>query len=259
MRIECEGKVAVVTGGTRNIGLATSKALAKSGATVACCYAHNESAAREAVAGIKADGGDAVAYRLDVASVEDIRTQFGRIAAELGDVSILVNNAAVRPRHRIDEIEPADFDAVVAVNQRGPFFCAQAVLPAMRANGWGRIVNLSGGTAYFGAVARAHVVSTKLGIVGLSRGLAVETATWGVTVNTVVPGSIGTERGEADPLATEAGAHLDQIPIGRQGTPDEVAAAVLYLCSEEAGYVTGQELKVTGGRAPLSRQPWAEY
>jgi 3-oxoacyl-[acyl-carrier protein] reductase len=255
VQVDIEGKVALVTGGVRNIGRATALALAGSGATVAVTYARDGEAAAETVAAVEAAGGKAAAYQVDLTDVDALRAAVRRVRDDLGDVSILVNNAAVRPQHRIDEIEPADFDGVVAVNMRAPFFTAQAVLPAMREQGWGRIVNLSGGTAVFGGVKRAHVVASKLGVVGLSRALALETATWGVTVNSVVPGAIDTTRAEASPVEH----HLDRIPVGRLGRPEEIAATVLFLCSPEAAYITGQEIKVTGGHSPLTRQPWAEY
>lgn len=255
MRVDLDGKVALVTGGARNIGAAIARALAGSGVAVALTYRGNADGAAQTVERIKADGGRAMAYAVDVADVDALRTVVATAAADLGDISILVNNAAVRPAHRIGDMTPADFDAVMAVNLRAPLFAAQAVLPSMRTSGWGRIVNISGGTAYFGGVARAHVVASKLGIVGLSRALALETATWGVTVNSVVPGAIDTERDEGSTITH----HIDRIPVGRLGQPEEIAAAVLYLCSPEAGYVTGQEIRVTGGHSPLSRQPWAEY
>jgi 3-oxoacyl-[acyl-carrier protein] reductase len=255
VQVDIEGRVALVTGGVRNIGRATALALAGSGATVAVTYARDEGAAQETVEAVAAAGGKAAAYRVDLADVAALRAMVAQVESDLGGVSILVNNAAIRPAGRIADIEPADFDAVVAVNLRAPLFTAQAVLPGMRERGWGRIVNISGGTAYTGGIARAHVVATKLGIVGLSRALALETATWGVTVNSVVPGTVDTTRPGDSPLAH----HLDRIPVDRLGRPEEIAAAVLYLCAPEAGYVTGEEIRVTGGQSPLARQPWNEY
>jgi 3-oxoacyl-[acyl-carrier protein] reductase len=254
VRVDLEGKVAVVTGGVRNIGRAIATALADSGAHVAVTYSTDKAAADDTVADLSARGVRVAGYRTDARDVDRLQTTLARVANDLGPVSVLVNNAAIRPAQKIAEIRPADFDDVVAVNLRGPFFAAQAVLPGMRAAGWGRIVNISGGTAYFGGVKRAHVVATKLGLVGLSRALALEVAGWGVTVNTVVPGAIG---GSKNSGAGEA--HLERVPAGRRGTPEEIAAAVLYLCSPEAGYVTAQELLVTGGQWPLQRQPWNEY
>jgi 3-oxoacyl-[acyl-carrier protein] reductase len=253
VKADLNGRVAVVTGGSRNIGRATAITLAESGATVAVTYARDATAAAGTATAITAAGGTARAYAVDVADVDSLRQTTAQIAADLGPISILVNNAAIRPARRIADITPADFDAVMAVNLRAPLFAAQAVLPGMRAQGWGRIVNLSGGTAYFGGVGRAHVVASKLGIVGLTRALALEAAPWGVTVNAVVPGAIDTERSTPMPH------HLDRIPVGRLGQPAEIAAAVLYACSPEAAYLTGQEIRVTGGHSPLSRQPWAEY
>jgi NAD(P)-dependent dehydrogenase (short-subunit alcohol dehydrogenase family) len=254
MRVELDGKVAVVTGGIRNIGRAISLDLARSGATVAVTYATDEQSAKETISDIERLGGKAAAYQVDVREILGLRATFAEIARDLGLVSILVNNAAVRPAAKIGDIQIGDFDEVVSVNLRGPLFAAQAVLPGMRSAGWGRIVNISGTSAYIGGVQRAHVVATKLGIVGLSRALALECAGWGVTVNTVVPGWIGNGKDSA--------AHdvvLDRVPLDRRGIPEEVSAAVTYLCSPDAGYVTGQELLVNGGLWPLARQPWNEY
>jgi 3-oxoacyl-[acyl-carrier protein] reductase len=251
-------KVAVVTGASRNIGRAVARRLAADGATVACCYTSDVDGVGQTVETIKAEGGTASSYRLDLTSVADIRDVFARIADELGAPAILVNNAAIRPVARIAEIEPDDFDSVVAVNLRGPFFCAQAVLPAMRAAGWGRIVNLSGASAYVGGIGRAHVIATKLGIVGLTRALAAETAIWQITVNAVVPGVIDTPRAPGDPLGDHA-AQAAKIPVGRVGKPAEIAGAVAYLCSDDAAYVTGQELFVSGGRPGLARHSGSEY
>ena len=254
MKVNLEGRVAVVTGGARNIGRAIAVSLAGSGAHVAVTYSTDKAAADDTTASLREHGVQAAAYQTDVRDVDQVRDTLARVADDLGPVLLLVNNAATRPAQKIADIRPADFDDVVAVNLRGPFFTAQAVLPGMRAAGWGRIVNISGGTAYTGGAQRAHVVATKLGLVGLSRALALESASWGVTVNTVVPGAIG---GSKNSGSRES--HLDRVPVGRRGTPEEIAAAVLYLCSPEAGYVTGQELLVTGGQWPLQRQPWNEY
>lgn len=255
MKVDVAGRVVLVTGGVRNLGRATAISLAESGATVAVTYERDKRSAEETVSTLRATGATANAYQVDLADVEALRHMVDTVRGDLGDISILVNNAAVRPAARIADIESADFDDVMAVNLRAPFFTAQAVLPAMRALGWGRIVNFSGGTAMFGGIGRAHVVASKLGIVGLTRALALEAAPWGVTVNAVVPGAMDTTR-DSGPAPSH---HVDRIPVGRLGQPEEIAATVLFLCSPEAAYITGQTIRVTGGHSPLSRQPWNEY
>jgi len=256
------GEIAIVTGGTKNIGRAASLGLAACGATVACCYAEDDASAKETVAEVERAGGTAQAYRVDLADPDDIARTVEEARASLGTPTILVNNAARRPRQKIADITPADFDAVFAVNQRAPFLLAQALLPGMRDKHWGRIVNVSGIDAYTGSLQRPHVTSTKLGIVGLSRALALEAAPWGVTVNVVVPGSINTVRDHPEwyperDVAVQG--HLERIPLGRQGRPEEVAAAIVFLCSREGSYFTGQELMASGGYWPLTRSPWYEY
>lgn len=262
MQVDLSGEVALVTGGTKNIGREISRQLAASSVTVACCFSSDETAAASTVDEITKAGGRAGAYQVDLENTDDIRRLVAQVKEDFGDVSILVNNAALRPRQRIADIEQLDWDQVHAVNLRAPFFLSQAVLPGMRERGWGRIVNISGIDAYIGDNQRPHVTASKLGVVGLMRGLALETATWGVTVNAVVPGYIDTVRDhpewypEMDKTAQE---RLDRIPLARVGTTKEVAAAVLFLCSKEAAYITGQDLMVSGGYSPLTRQPWYEY
>lgn len=262
MKIDLTGEVALVTGGTKNIGRAISVGLAGCGAAIACCYAEDDTSAKMTTGQIEAAGGMSRSYRVDIADPEQIGRLVESVRAEFGDPTILVNNAARRPRQKIAEITSKDIDDVVAVNMRAPLLLAQAVLPAMRDKGWGRIVNISGGDAYHGSLQRPHVTASKLGIVGLARALALETALWGVTVNVVVPGFIDTIRDHPEwypDMKSSSTGRVDRIPIGRPGTPEEVAAAVVFLCSREASYFTGQELFATGGWSPLTRQPWYEY
>lgn len=257
-----DGEIAFVTGGVKNIGFAISASLAASGATVACGYNRDDAEAEVAINKIRSRGGNVRAYRFDVGNPSDIQRVVNEVREELGSISILVNNAARRPRQKIAQIEVSDWDAVHAVNLRGPFLLAQAVLPDMRDRSWGRIVNVSGIDAYQGENQRAHVVASKLGLVGLTRALAMEAGNWGVTANTVVPGHIDTVRDHPEwypGLSETLPSLLNQIPLGRVGTVEEVASAVVYLCSREAGYMTGQELIVSGGAFPLTRQPWYEY
>jgi len=177
-------------------------------------------------------------------------------------VDILVNNAAIRPLSKISEITLEEWDLVLATNLRAPFFLSQAVLPAMIRRKWGRIINIGGLDAYWGKPRRAHNVSAKLGLTGLTRALANEVARFGVTVNIVVPGTTDTVRPhpewypELEKLYNE---RRERIPMGRIGLPQEVANACLFLASDLATYTTAQEFFVSGGAYPLVRQPTDDY
>jgi 3-oxoacyl-[acyl-carrier protein] reductase len=256
------GKVALVTGGNRNIGRSTALALAGAGVHAAILYAHDEKAAREVCAEIAAEGVRAASFQADLADVERLRGVVKEVEGTLGEVDILVNNAAIRPNPKFSEITVEDWDRVFATNLRAPFFLCQAVLPGMIRKNWGRIINLGGTDAYWGKVRRAHGVAAKLGLVGMTRALALEVARFGVTVNVVVPGTIDTVRPRPDwypGLETGFADRLERLPMARLGKPDEVADACLFLASARAGYTTGQELFVSGGAVPMVRQPLEEY
>jgi 3-oxoacyl-[acyl-carrier protein] reductase len=256
------GKIALVSGGNRNIGRAIALALAGAGAHVAILYRQDEKAAREVCAEITALGVRAASFRADLADAERLRGVVKEVEAALGEVDILVNNAAIRPNPRFSEITIADWDQVFATNLRAPFFLSQAVLPAMIRKGWGRIVSLGGTDAHWGKVRRAHGAASKLGLVGMTRALALEVARFGVTVNIVVPGPIDTVRPRPEwypDLDTGFAERLQRIPMARLGRPEEVADACLFLASARASYTTGQELFVSGGAVPLVRQPFEEY
>jgi 3-oxoacyl-[acyl-carrier protein] reductase len=256
------GKVAVVTGGNRNIGRCTALALASAGADAAILYGQDEKAARKVCEEIRALGVRAAMYQADLADVERLRGIVKDIGQALGEPDILVNNAAIRPNPKFSEITVEDWDRVFATNLRAPFFLSQAVLPGMIRKGWGRIVNLGGTDAYWGKVRRAHGVSAKLGLVGMTRALALEVARFGVTVNVVVPGTIDTVRPRPDwypGLETGFADRLERLPMARLGKPEEVAEACLFLASTLASYTTGQELFVSGGAFPMVRQPLEEY
>ena len=256
------GRVALITGASRNIGRAIALTLAEAGATPMVLYHQDEAAAAEVCEEISGRGARSAMFQADLRDVARIQQVVRDIEADFGGVDILVNNAALRPNSKISDITIEEWDDVFAINLRAPFFLAQAVLPHMVRSGWGRIVNIGGSDAYQGKARRAHGVSTKSGIAGLTRALALETARLGVTVNTLVPGVIDTNRPRPDwypGIDTGFAERKERLPMARLGTPQEVANACLFLASEMATFTTGQELFVSGGTCPLVRQPLEEY
>jgi 3-oxoacyl-[acyl-carrier protein] reductase len=256
------GKVALVSGGNRNIGRSIALALAGAGVHTAILYRQDEPAAREVCAGIAARGVRAASFAVNLADAQGLAGVVRKVESALGEVDILVNNAAIRPNPKFSEITVADWDQVFATNLRAPFFLSQAVLPAMIRKSWGRIISLGGTDAYTGKVRRAHGAAAKAGLIGMTRALALEVARFGVTVNMVVPGPIDTVRPRPEwypDLDTGFAERLERIPMARLGKPQEVADACLFLASARAGYTTGQELFVSGGAVPVVRQPFEEY
>jgi 3-oxoacyl-[acyl-carrier protein] reductase len=265
VEIRLDSHCVLVTGSARNLGRGTALAFGKTGSTVICAYHKGREAAETVVEEIIAAGGKALTIPLDLTDVDSIRSSIFSIDQMGLTVDILINNAANRPRNRIADVTPEEWDWVFATNLRGPFFLSQAVIPGMARQSWGRIINLSGVDAYRGNPQRPHNVASKLGIVGLSRALANETAQMGITVNTVVPGAMDTARyhpeSEVDSATFQAlvQERLLQIPLARLGQPEDVAYACVFLASDFSSYITGQELFVTGGMHPLVRQPPLEY
>lgn len=256
------GRTALISGGNRNIGRSIALALAGAGVKPVILYGTDEGAARKVCDEIARAGGKSAMYRADLADVAALQALVPRIVAEQGDIDILVNNAAIRPNTKIADISEAEWDLVFDTNLKAPFFLTQAVLPAMVRKQWGRVINIGGTDAYYGKSRRAHGVSAKLGLVGLTRAVALEMARFGITANVVVPGTIDTQRPHPEwypELATGFAERLKRIPMGRLGKTDEVAYACLFLASELSNYTTGQEIFVSGGAFPLVRQLPDEY
>ena len=239
-------KTAVVTGGSRGIGRAICLELAKGGANVVLCYAGNEAAAAETVAACEALGAKALAVRCDVAASADVKALMDAAVKEFGRVDILVNNAGVTRDGLAMMMKEEDFDAVVNTNLRGAFLCSKAVMRQMMRQRYGRIVNLSSVVGLHGNAGQANYAASKAGLIGLTKSLAKELATRGITVNAVAPGFIETDMTAAMPEAAKT-ATLAAIPMQRLGNPEDVARAVAFLASEEAAYVTGQVLAIDGG------------
>jgi 3-oxoacyl-[acyl-carrier protein] reductase len=242
---ELAGKVAIVTGAGRNIGRAIALALARSGASILVNTRSNRAEADEVVRGIESLDREALVHIGDVADAEAMAAMAEAAVARFGRIDILVNNAALRREKPFAEMDYAEWREILDVTLDGTFHCTKACLPALRASGAGTIVNIGGLSAHTGASNRAHVITAKAGIVGLTRALANDLAADGITVNCVVPGLIGTPRPKGQP---EPAHHLTHQTItGERGRPEDVAAVVRFLCSPAARYITGQAIHANGG------------
>ena len=240
------GKIAVVTGGSRGIGRATSIALAEAGAFVLVNYRSNEEAAKQTLSLIEEAGGQAELVCFDVADPDSVDRGLKAAIERHGGIDILVNNAGISIDQLLLRVSPKDLDLTWATNVNGPIYCAKACIRPMMKRRWGRIINLSSVVAESGNPGQAVYSSSKAALLGLTRTLAREYASRGITVNAVAPGFIETDM-TAD--LSDAGKQgiIDQTPLGRIGRPEEVAAAVVFLASEEASYITGQVVRVNGG------------
>jgi 2-hydroxycyclohexanecarboxyl-CoA dehydrogenase len=238
-------KVAVVTGGGSGIGRAACLRIARDGVAVAI-WDLNAAAAEETRDLVAAAGGMALACPGDASTRDGIAASLARTRAELGPVSILVNNAAVTGTTPFLDLAEEVWDRTLAVNLKGPFLCCQAIIPDMLATGWGRIVNISSSSTQIGMPYMAHYVASKAGLAGLTKTLAIEFAERGITVNTIPPGYVDTPMLRS--TVRQFDASVASSPMKRAGRAEEVAAAIAFLVSDEAGYITGQTLGVNGGR-----------
>lgn len=240
------GKIAVVTGGSRGIGRATSIALAKAGARVLVNYRSNEEAAKETLRLIEEGGGRAELLGFDVADPDSVATAIKDAVARHGGIDILVNNAGISIDQLLLRVSEKDLEMTWATNVNGAVFCAKACIRPMMKKRWGRIINLSSVVGESGNAGQAVYSASKAALLGLTRSLAREYASRGITVNAVAPGFIETDMTADLPDTAQQGI-VDQTPLGRIGRPEEVAAAVVFLASEEASYITGQVIRVNGG------------
>jgi 3-oxoacyl-[acyl-carrier protein] reductase len=238
--------VAVVTGGSRGIGRSVCLALAEAGAHVLVNYRSNEEAAHETVRQIEEAGGSAELLQFDVTDPDAVDSAIKDAAKRHGRLDILVNNAGISIDQLLLRVSASDMEATWKTNVNGALFCAKACIrPMMRAK-WGRIISLSSVVGESGNAGQVVYSSSKAALLGMTRSLAREYASRGITVNAVAPGFIETDMTAELPEAARRGI-IDQTPLGRIGRPEEVAAAVVFLASEEASYITGQVVRVNGG------------
>ncbi|MBL7502767.1 SDR family oxidoreductase [Frankia sp. CNm7] len=247
-----ERKTAVVTGGGSGIGRAVAHRLAADGFAVAVLDL-NADTAKQVVEEITEAGNEAVAFGdVDVSDRGQVNAAIESIRQTLGPVLVLVNNAGVTGFREFLKISDASWNKTLAVNLSGPFYLSQAVLPDMIAAHWGRIVNISSSSAQGGQQYMAHYVSSKAGLIGMTKSLALEFGEHGVTVNTIPPGFVDTpmlrESERRGMLGGSVDIHAERTPVRRPGKPEDIAAATSFLCREEAGYITGQIIGVNGGR-----------
>jgi 2-hydroxycyclohexanecarboxyl-CoA dehydrogenase len=246
------GSTAIVTGGASGIGLAISERLARDGAKVSVFDVDGDNA-EQAAKGIRETGGEAIGCAVDVSKRAEVDEAVERARRELGPVLVLVNCAGKDAFDKFVDITTELWERVLAVNLTGAFHCTQSVLPDMLEAEWGRIVNISSSSAQTGAERMAHYASSKAGMIGLTKSLALELGRSGITVNTIPPGAIETPMSRRSAEAGHfRGGTLDDVartlPVRRIGQPEDIAAACAYLVSDEAGYVTGQIIGVNGGR-----------
>ncbi len=243
---DLQGKVALVTGGTRGIGRATALALADAGADVLFSYAQSREQAQELESALRAKGVRAQGYQANVASADEVQAMATQALQAFGPITILVNNAGITRDRSFLKMTRQMWDEVMRVNLDGLFITTQAILPKMLETGWGRLINVSSIIGQTGNFGQANYATSKAGAIAFTMSLAREVAKKGVTVNAVAPGFI-----ETDMLKNVPAAGLDQVraltPMGRLGKPEEIADAIVFLASPRASYITGQVLAVNGG------------
>jgi len=243
--MKLEGRVALVTGASQGIGHACALHLARNGANVAVA-ARNQQKLEELVARITAEGGNAAAFPMDVAEEDQVKSAIKSVLAHFGKIDILVNNAGITRDQLVMRMKRGDWDAVLNTNLTSAYMCIQQVIPSMLKQRWGRIINVTSVFGQMGQAGQANYAASKAGLIGLTMAIAREVASRNITSNAIAPGFIETSMTAALSEEFKQNA-VKQIPLGRVGTPDDVANAVAFLASEDASYITGHVLNVNGG------------
>ena len=242
-----DGRVALITGSGRNIGRATALMMAGEGANIVVNARSNRDEAEATAAAVEELGVKALPVLADVSQKDQVDAMIDAAMSTFGRIDILVNNAAIRPHKPFTELTVEDWEYVRGVVLDGSFYTTHGVIPQMVDNNFGRIVFLTGDGAFRGGPQRAHVSAAKMGMVGMARSLASEFAGDNIRVNVVSPGSIDTSRANPEWYAGRV-PDSSGIPLGRQGKPDEIAATVTFLCTDDGGFITGQTIHVNGGQ-----------
>ena len=246
MEKDLEGKVALVTGASRGIGAGIALELAAVGAKVVVNYQVNQQGAEQVVEQIRQQGGEAYLFRADVSKPDEVKAMFEFINSQFGGVDILVNNAGIHQHLPLEQLSLSDWERLMATNLTSLFLITQAVLPYMKKQRWGRIVNISSLSGFAGTRVECHYATSKAGVIGFTKAIALETAPFGITVNAISPGSI-----ETDMLAVTTEERrrklISEIPVGRIGQPEDIAWGVRFLVSPRASYITGQTIHMNGG------------
>ncbi len=240
------GKVAIITGASRGIGRAVALELAKNGAKVVVNFAGNRAAAEQVAAAIKENGGEAILHQADVADAATVDALFKAATEAFGRVDILVNNAGITRDNLLLRMKEEDWDAVLNTNLKGVFNCTKVAAKIMMKQRSGKIINMTSVIGLMGNAGQANYAAAKAGVIGFTKATAKELASRNITVNAIAPGFITTDMTAV--LTDDVKAEMaKQIPLGRLGTPEDIAAAVLFLASDAASYITGQTLTVDGG------------
>ncbi len=243
-----QDKVAVVTGGSRGLGAGIAKHLAQYGAKVAITYVENKAAAGQVVAEIRTSGGTAEAYCCDVRNRAQVRETFEHINQQYGKLDILVNNAGVNRRKTFEETTDEDWDLVLDTNLKGAFICSQEALPYLKQSNSGRIINISSIASQMAGPKTLHYAVSKSGMDTMTRFLGRYCGPYGITAKSINPNIIPTKQTDDEVDSPNVRHEIEETPLGRLGTLDDVASAVIFLASEEAGYITGHILYLNGGR-----------
>jgi len=241
-------KLAVVTGGMGGLGESISTKMADAGYRVVVTYSPSNTKFKTWLEEMKGRGYSFLAYPVDVADFDDCARACARIASEAGPIDILVNNAGITRDKTFKRMEKGDWDAVMRTNLDSCFNMTKQVMDGMVERNWGRVINVSSVNGQKGAFGQTNYSAAKAGIHGFTKALALEVAKKGVTVNTISPGYIGTKMVTAIPKEILDSKILPQIPVGRLGKPEEIAGLIIYLCSEEAAFVTGANISINGGQ-----------